>query len=203
MYIWLNDYDSIPNELNLYKNVIPVLANEYSCLKENGRLFWVNSYKSSYYIMVDDDIEYPDNYVQEICKGIDKYNKKAIVSYHGSIFVDNIEKRFAFFKELKEDKQVHRIGGGVSAFVPKEIGFSCPHDIYQMQEWDGDSTISVWATKHNVKKVCLKHKLGFLKNLLIDNLDISKIKRLSSNNLTKQKRQNDYNSVEKWEKLEF
>jgi len=57
--IYLNEYDSIPKELDNDKIEVVIGKED---LKENGRLKFVEKYNDSYYLTVDDDIDYPKDY---------------------------------------------------------------------------------------------------------------------------------------------
>ena len=74
--LWLNEYKEIPKELNMFdKNKLQVvLAGKNSDLKENGRYLFINENKDAYFLSVDDDINYPENYVEKIINKINKYN---------------------------------------------------------------------------------------------------------------------------------
>lgn len=201
IYIWLNDYDSIPKELHRYENVEAKLAGEYSFLKENGRLFWIKRHKNDYYLTVDDDINYPPNYVQTIVNEIEYYGQNAIVSFHGTIFTKrNTEKYFPFSERVEENIQVHRIGGGVAGFIPSKIylDYSSMNDF---KTWDGDATLSVLATKHGIKKYVIAHQKGYLTSYIGSDGKLMAFKNaLCLNKETKKRRAIWYDSVE-WEKL--
>lgn len=201
-YIWLNDYDKIPAELNMFdKNkLIIILANNNSDLKENGRYLAANENIDSYFFTVDDDINYPSDYVINLINAIQKHGKKCIVSYHGTIFKDGKEKYFAFTNNVINDIQVHRVGGGVMAFIPSEINFVCP-EINQLKHWDGDASISVWATQNNIKKYVIAHSSSYLTQQKDNGVFISHINALCLDNNTRKKRNAIYNQINAWEIL--
>ena len=51
--------------------------------------------------------------------------------------------------------------------VPEEIGFVMP-DLHEIDDWDGDASISVWATLNGVKKICLKKDEGWLSHIIVN-----------------------------------
>ena len=202
MLVWLNDYDSIPQELSQFSDKLEVhLAKKMSCLKENGRYTWIDKYKDAYYLTVDDDINYPKDYVQKIVSEINKYRQKAIVSFHGTIFVSkDSEKFFPFQMDVLHNVQVHRVGGGVMGFVPSQIGLDCPK-LQELVTWDGDASISVWATLHGIKKYVISHRQGYLTEQQVDGKKISQVNALCLSNSTKIKRKAAYSKISSWEKL--
>lgn len=202
IYIWLNEYTTIPSELKQYPNVIAILAKKHSDCKENGRLFWVNQHANDYYLTVDDDINYPPNYVNNIIMHINALHENVIVSYHGTIFDNkNKEHYFSFTHNVDSIVQVHRIGGGVAGMIPKKINFICP-DIDKLKTWDGDATISVWATNNNIKKYVLPHSSLWLTPIQINHKKMNLVNALCLSKNTKQKRQQIYNTLTNgWEIL--
>jgi hypothetical protein len=74
--ICLNEYDSIPDELQKYECAIPVKN-----LTDNGKFLFLNEAENEYYFTCDDDITYPPDYVARTVSLINRYD--AIVTYHG------------------------------------------------------------------------------------------------------------------------
>ena len=202
-YLWLNDYQEIPEELKKMSSekLVIKLAKENSDLKENGRYTWINQNKDCYYLTVDDDIIYPNTYVNLLISKIDQYCGKSIMSFHGTRFINGREIYFPFSKDVPADVQVHRVGGGVMGFIPSEIGFTCP-SIEELKAWDGDASISVWATLHNIKKFVIAHTQTFLleqKNETGKKLSLVNALCLKAG--TKKKRQRAYAQIKQWETL--
>lgn len=203
MLIWLNDYDKVPSELKQFGNKIEVhLAGKLSCLKENGRYTWIDEYKDAYYLTVDDDINYPKDYVQQMVAEINRYKQNAIVSFHGTIFAnDKSETFYSFQMDVPYNIQVHRVGGGVMGLVPEKIKLKCPK-MQELVTWDGDASLSVWATQHKVKKYVVAHRKGYLTEQQDNGKKISHVNALCLNNDTKVKRQAAYAKISQWEKLD-
>ena len=202
-YLWLNDYQEIPEELKKMSSekLVIKLAKENSDLKENGRYTWINQNKDCYYLTVDDDIIYPSTYVNLLVSKIDQYCGKSIMSFHGTRFINGREIYFPFSKDVPADVQVHRVGGGVMGFIPSEIGFTCP-SIEELKAWDGDASISVWATLHSIKKFVIAHTQTFLleqKNETGKKLSLVNALCLKAG--TKKKRQRAYAQIKQWETL--
>lgn len=201
--IWLNGYDIIPNELYQFDSskMIICLAHKDSDLKENGRYTFISQFYDSYFLTVDDDLNYPSDYVKKTIQQINFYQQHAIVAWHGAYFdSNNVEHYVAYNHNVIHNIQVHRIGGGVMGFVPSEIDFQVPTKS-ELIEWDGDASISVWATQHNIKKYVIKHTNNYITECQIENKHISTIGALCKNAVTIKKRTKIYSKIKQWEKL--
>ena len=85
-------------------------------------------------------------------------------------------------------------------FVPSQIGFICPKE-KELVSWDGDASISVWATLHNVKKFVVAHNDNFLRPQIVGKQNLSLVNALCLNKNTKKKRKFAYSKISKWETL--
>lgn len=204
LYIWLNEYKAVPEELKQFKNVIPKLGKDKN-YRENGRLYWLGKLPG-YYISVDDDLNYPDDYVKKMIEGLKKYDNKVIVGFHGAVFncengkvvsrgyLDN------YFRETKADKLVDRVGGGCLGAKPDEIGLVAPPES-EFLWWDGDAFPAVWAKEHNVPIICLAKPRNWITALSKDSVDYTKVGALYLNKNTLNKRMSNYARTNKWKNI--
>ena len=129
-YLWLNEYDEIPSELNKYsKRKLHVTLGDKN-LKENGRYLFLNKEcKDDYCFICDDDINYPPNYVENTLKCFERNGDNIVAAYY-------IHNNNSFLAEHKEDTVEnilmnsrfvvvphYRFGLGVAAFVPSVTRF--------------------------------------------------------------------------------
>ena len=81
----LNEYQSVPTELNSTPNIQIHLLTED--LKDVGKFFPTFS-ANDLILLLDDDIEYPENYVNET---VNKYRRfgssKIAAAYHASLYI--------------------------------------------------------------------------------------------------------------------
>lgn len=118
--IYLNDYSEIPSFLK--KEKIRVIHGKGD-VGDRGKFYDVDNF-SGYMFTCDDDIEYPAYYVQHCIDAIERYGRKAVVGWHGSIFkkpfVDyyssDSRRVFSFRSGRPEDLPVHVLGTGCSSF---------------------------------------------------------------------------------------
>ncbi|MFH1728363.1 MAG: hypothetical protein ABIA04_08095 [Pseudomonadota bacterium] len=159
-------------QVNKYKTVLLRVATskEHGDLKDNGKFFfikfdqekWNNDY---YHFTCDDDIVYPKNYVKEMLKGIVRYDNKAAIGVHGSIFLSDkfdgyySEKRQVrhFTQSYKKDRSVHILGTGTLAYYAdtfKSIDFAC----FNKKQAMSDIWLSIYAKRNNIKLISIKRK---------------------------------------------
>lgn len=118
--VYLNDYSEIPKFLQ--RDKIRVVYQQGD-VGDRGKFYDVDNF-SGYFFTCDDDIEYPPYYVQHCIDAIEKYGRKAVVGWHGSVlktpFVDyyspDSRRVFSFRSGRPEDIAVHILGTGCSSF---------------------------------------------------------------------------------------
>ncbi|MCL1142326.1 glycosyltransferase [Shewanella gaetbuli] len=171
IFIYLNEYLEIPYEIKNHKDskkIICIVDPEGSRRAE-GKFHWVRKV-TGYYLTCDDDIVYPDNYIEITIAEIEKYSRKCIVGYHGIIFKDSVasfksdrKKFYKFTDELITAQQCHLLGTGVSGFhasLLKNI------DIRILEDYPFavDPALSVVCKKNKIPMVCIPHDSGWLKS---------------------------------------
>lgn len=154
--IYLNNFESIPAFLKSAKICIFKSQDHYGDLGDVGKFFKCNTWEDAYIFTVDDKILYPDNYTQKMIAVIEKYKRQAVVSCHGRIFFDrpcktyyfDNKEYFCFANGLPEDRFVHELGTGCTAFHTDTI----PQIDLKIFETTNMSDIwfSVWLQKLNV-----------------------------------------------------
>jgi len=176
--LYLNNYDAVPAELPKSEKLEVILAGagrEFPDKGSQGKLHWIGLCPG-YYLTVDDDIFYPPDYASSIVAGIEKYGRKAIVGYHGSVFklangVPTPRPRFMrdsrvlyrYDAGMNADTEVHMLGNAAMGCHPATLGLSyetlCRGELHS----GDDEDVAVWAQANNVKLVCLAHKKSWLR----------------------------------------
>jgi hypothetical protein len=118
-----------------------------------------------YYLCADDDIIYPNDYVERLKFFIDNYN--AIISFHGRILKEPINSYykghtiFDYRHELKTSKYVDVIGTGVCGF---RTDYFNPVDLYKSDfKCMSDLVLSLEAKRQRKTLICAEHERGWLK----------------------------------------
>jgi len=89
LVVVLNEYDEIPDVFANLKNVMPIVPEED--LKDTGKFLPLSSDPDDIVVLFDDDIDYPDDYVERIAAGLKEQEARhgighVAVGYHGTIY---------------------------------------------------------------------------------------------------------------------
>ncbi|HSF26302.1 MAG TPA: hypothetical protein VLC50_02170 [Actinomycetes bacterium] len=160
--VHLNGYDAIPSFLRDDAKLRAVSGVD---LGDRGKFRFIDGF-SGYYVTVDDDITYPSFYVEHLIDGIERYGRRAIVGWHGSIldpaitdFYDHSRRRvLEFSKDVAKDTFVHVLGTGAAALHTDTLAltladFPAPNM--------ADIFMALQALRHDVPLVTLAHRAGW------------------------------------------
>lgn len=151
--VCLNGFDCIPNDLPKSPKIIAVLANgngnnppDLGC---DNKMYWLGDFPG-YYATVDDDIIYPSNYIRELKAGIDRYDKKAIVSFHGHKYITSgriltKDRTLLWYKNKHSTEYCHRLGMGVAMTYPSAIGLTKDVFLKHPKNTGDDELMAIWA----------------------------------------------------------
>ncbi len=125
IFVYLNDYSEVPDFL--HRDKITVIHGKGD-IGDRGKFYGVEGF-DGYFFSCDDDIAYPPYYVAHCIDAIERYGRKAIVGWHGSLikapfkdYYSNESRRvFSFRSGRPEDIAVHVLGTGCTAFHSSSI----------------------------------------------------------------------------------
>lgn len=180
-YCYLNGYTELPPGFPQDPKLVTVLAGpgcEHQDLGSQGKFFWCGV-ENGYYLTVDDDIHYPEGYVDYMVNNVDRYSRKAIVGMHGGLFRIRMGGGFPERGMAKEhrtlypydtavprDMSVHILGAGVMACYPTAIGLTRDACCGPVHSGD-DEDIAIWSQRKHIPLVRLQ---GRTKWILPNNL---------------------------------
>lgn len=217
--VCLNEFEKEPVEIQNFRKVIAKTQNKnhtFEAILANGKngipdLGCINKMRwldkcDGYYLTVDDDIGYPMNYVEKLIEGIDRYDGKAVCSFHGKTFAFrngriSFDEPFfdfkLFFEETCEDIQMHSVGMGVGGSVPKNIGLKFSlFSKYKKREAGDDEIVASYCAANNIPCYVLKKPNNFLKLWRLPGY------RMSTDKESKRERKNKVlENVKSWPKL--
>lgn len=154
----LNGYTA-PDELRAYPNIYVVNSTPDFQHGARGK-FFMASRASGYFLTVDDDIEYPEDYVRFMIAGVEKYNRKAVVGLHGQNVLDpKGYEIFGFQEEIAKDMSVHILGTGCMAFHTSALEI----DWQKLPEGKIDDAVAALAQDARMPMKVLAHKKDWVK----------------------------------------
>ena len=132
-----------------------------------GKFFKINDYKNSYYLSIDDDLIYPNDYVSNMVNNLKKFNNQVIVSHHGrrmkgspkSYYLDILEP-YRCLDDVGKITEVHFGGTGVMCLHTGFINnlsfgnFKSPNM--------GDIWVGKFAEDNGIPIMVLPHKKGWI-----------------------------------------
>lgn len=165
--VYLHGYTKKPSFLN-NKKIEVAFDLEYGDHGDIDKMAWTDEVKG-YHLVCDDDLIYPPDYAKEMVKAIDRYGKKAIVSFHGSVlkrlpiaryYRDRLV--FPCLGEVKYDQEVSVIGTGTLGYhssvgVDKiDLKAKLPNML--------DIHFSIWARENGIPLYVVAHKEEWIKH---------------------------------------
>jgi len=173
--VYLHGYKEMPQFLKNEKIEV-AFDLEHGDRGDIDKMAWCDEVKG-YHLICDDDLIYPPNYAKKMVKAINQYNKKALVSFHGSIlkrlpiaryYQDRIV--FPCLGTVVENQEVSIIGTGT-------LGY---HSTVGMDKIDLkdkfpnmlDIHVSIWAKEKKIKTYVIAHEEGWIQHS--KNVDLNK-----------------------------
>lgn len=170
--VFLQGYYEFPDCLrdSRVETVFGANATESELLGASAKFHWLwqGYVADGYHFTVDDDIEYPPDYVQRCIAKIEEHKRRAIVGFHGVLYKEPMRRYFRdrqcwrFDKECDADRFVHTLGTGTaswhtSALKLTRADFVLPNSC--------DLYLGVACQKQRVPVLCMARKRGYLKAL--------------------------------------
>jgi hypothetical protein len=123
LYLFLHGYTEVPAAAR-HPRVVPILAPPDTPYRASGKFYGLKQQTMPcLYFCFDDDILYPDDYVQRMTAGILRYGGKALVGIHGTDYpgpgtrYTRDRRGFHFRRRLSFDRLVDELGCGTLAFA--------------------------------------------------------------------------------------
>lgn len=165
IYIYLNQYDKIPDFLSNQENIIIVHGLEN--IADNGKFFnWHEGSEEKYYkFCIDDDLFYPEDYAVKLSHECYKLKDKAVVGLHGVILKSEIsnyyKSRFVYNFKSKQtlNLNVDILGTGTICYKSNLIEMTSKDlSITRMV----DLCFALYAQKRNIALVSIKRPENYL-----------------------------------------
>ena len=125
LLVYLNDYPAVPAFLE-GEGIIVIRSNEHGDRGDAGKFFAAGQH-TGIHLLCDDDIAYPDDYVEQLLAGIERYERRAVVGFHANMlrepFADYLRTRTIIHmsRGVAADVGVHVLGTGTAAYHSSTI----------------------------------------------------------------------------------
>ncbi|NMY13964.1 FkbM family methyltransferase [Pseudomonas sp. WS 5019] len=161
LYIYLNDYSFVPDFLSRGKITV---IHDKGDVGDRGKFYGLTDFEG-YYFTCDDDISYPPYYIKHCIDGIERYGRKSVVGWHGSLilhpFVDyytpTSRRVLSFRAGRPKDTAVHVLGTGCTAFHTSTIQLK--YEDFKTSNM-ADIYFALIGQAQNIPFVVLKHDAG-------------------------------------------
>lgn len=170
--VHLNGYGAVPGFLG-HPRIKVTTSDDYGDLRDNGKFF--QEVHDGYHFTVDDDINYPSDYVDRTVAKLQQYAHSAIVGYHGIRIPPDPERYFSperrtfhFSSELATDRLVHALGTGTIAYHTSLLSITASRFATTGM---ADLWVATWAKKMRIPMIAVARPSGYLTP--IDEIDQS------------------------------
>jgi len=162
IHVVLNYYEEVPEWLKGLKGKVTPHLNPTN--KNAHDSIWQYIPKNGFVFIADDDISYPQNYVDKLIETLEAYKRKVVVTAHGSKFIAPVKDYhsraiYGYSADLANDVKVDMAGVGVTAFHSSLIQ-------PQLQEFQlpfcRDLYFAILCAKKDIPIICLKRHAGWL-----------------------------------------
>jgi glycosyltransferase involved in cell wall biosynthesis len=125
LHVYLDRYEHVPDFVrDCHPKLTVRLSRDLPGLRDNGKFVpLLDRPDDCYFFTVDDDIEYPPDYVNALVKKIEHYGRLAVIGVHGvripeqpTGYFSDFRRVHLFIRELEQDKLVNNLGTGTVAF---------------------------------------------------------------------------------------
>jgi hypothetical protein len=197
LWIYINDYTEVPNFLMNDKIKVFIGAKCDGDIKAKGKFY--NSDKiSGYHCTIDDDLIYPDNYIETYVNKIKQYDNKVIITALGKITKPNSKNyyndnlfSYHYQRLVLNDYSVHIGGTGVMMYHTDNFR---PNYNEILSGSYVDLFIGIQAQKQNIPTIVLKHDFNWIISNSKDTKNL-KLSLFNSGNLNYKKQTEIMNSI--------
>lgn len=177
--LYLNGYSKRPAELPESDKLTIVLAGpgcSHGDMGSQGKHHWLDTYGDAYYLTVDDDIVYPDDYTATLVAAIERYDRRAIVTVHGSVYRLTEDGRipkwglsrdyltyYGYQMANLHDRVVHCCGNACTGYHPATLGMTTSITRGPLHSGD-DCDVALFAQAARVPIVRIKTPARWLRS---------------------------------------
>jgi hypothetical protein len=166
LYLYLDGHEEVPEVARNYSHVIPIFSRDEGKFGSAGRfLGLIREQEPCIYVSVDDDIEYPPNYVCRLYARLRAHGYRVIIGVQGSILYRPLasyrrdRKVFYLADPLKCEQAADVLGAATIMFDTAVFRF----DVRRWQQLNmSDLNVACEAAKSQLPMICIARKKNFL-----------------------------------------
>ncbi len=167
IHVYLNDYEKVPEFLLKNPKITFYLGKIYRDRGDTGKFYGLNQVEEGYFFSCDDDLIYPQDYVEKTVSFLNDNENKVIATYHGVILKEGRlnnyyrdRKQIHYSRFQKTPIRVHLGGTGVMAFHVK----SFKPDITKFKYPNmADVWVGIQAQEKKIPIVCAPRIMNWIK----------------------------------------
>lgn len=166
LLVYLNEYPAVPSYL-AEDDVTVVRSDAHGDRGDAGKFFAAGRH-TGVHLLCDDDIAYPDDYVERLLAGLEHYDYRAVLGFHASMlhepFTDYLRTRSIthLSRGVGHDVGVHILGTGTAAYHSSTIRVR-PRDFRTPNM--ADVWFALLGQEQRVPFVQLRREAGWLQEL--------------------------------------
>ena len=163
--VYLNDFDEVPDFLRHPKIRVLRSQDHEGDLKDNGKFYPAGDLGDAYHVTVDDDLNYPPDYVARLVLGVERYQRRAVVGFHGVNLAEPMENYLEgrevshFPRALADDVVVHLLGTGTLAYHTSTLDVA-------LGDFETSGVADLWfaisAKRQDIPMICLNRSSRWL-----------------------------------------
>lgn len=119
--VYLNGYERVPGFLR-HRRISVARSQHHGDLRDNGKFFFVDKSRAQFYATVDDDILYPNDYLEHLVRCLSETDQPSAMGVHGAVYPSPIVELFDprylihFEDPSPHVMPVHLLGTGTALF---------------------------------------------------------------------------------------
>lgn len=172
IYVYMNDYADAALQ-SFFSNVSAIFGETtLGDLGDAGKFYGQSIYNgSAYFLTLDDDLILPPDYVETIVQGIEKYNREAVVSFHGREYYGKQEsyyqsrgrprKHYPCLVTVQGDHRVPVLGSGCAGWHSSLLSLSMEDFTHRNM---ADILFSRVLNELEIPRIVLGHSAGWIKH---------------------------------------
>lgn len=177
LFLYLNGYSEVPGFLKGFDKITCQLDPEGTRYGDAGKFWGLTQVQDAIYLTCDDDILYPQDYVERMVQELAECKAQAVLCVHGSLLVQPMEQFYSkgarsvlhFAGELIRRRQVHVPGTGTCAFHSATVYVT-------LDQFKAPNMADIWLTQHmsqqGIPAFAVPHKSAWLRPLKVNRPNI-------------------------------